>query len=118
MVGPLEAVLDRDIAGREIDQAARDEERRYPARAPLLQQQRRVGDAGQATDPRTDQGAGGALVFLGRGMPVGVVERLARRRHRKDDEIIDLALFLWLHPLVGIESAVTAVAARNHTGGA
>src|SRR6185295_3624797 len=49
-------------------------------------------------------------------MPVGIVERLARRGHRKDDEIIDLALFLRLHPLVGIERAVTAVAAWNHAG--
>src|SRR6195952_155861 len=51
-------------------------------------------------------------------MPVGVVERLLRRAHREDDEIIDLALVLVLHPLVGIEGAVGAVAARNHAGDA
>src|SRR4029077_7973108 len=54
--------------------------------------------------------------FFGGRMPVGVVERLVRRGHREDDEVVDLALVLWLHPLVGIEGAVAAVAARNHTG--
>ena len=82
----------------------------------LLQQQRGVGDAGQAADAGADQGAGGALVLFGLGMPVGIVERLARRAHREDDEIVDLALVLRLHPLVGIEGAVAAVAARNHAG--
>src|SRR5262249_56405819 len=43
-------------------------------------------------------------------------ERLARRTHGKDDEVVDLALLLRLHPLVGIEAAVGAVAARDLTG--
>src|SRR3954470_5050124 len=51
-------------------------------------------------------------------MPVGVVKRLRRRAHREDDEIIDLALVLVLHPLVWIEAAAAAVAARNHAGDA
>src|SRR6202012_4638447 len=46
----------------------------------------------------------------------GVVERLARCRHREDDEVVDLALLLRLHPLIGIERAVGAVAARHHAG--
>src|SRR5262245_44429302 len=46
-------------------------------------------------------------------MPAGVVEGLPGRAHREDNEVIDFALLLWLHPLVGIEAAVGAVAARN-----
>jgi len=42
--------------------------------------------------------------------------RLARGAHRVDDEFVDPALFLRLHPLVGIVSAVRAVAARNLAG--
>ena len=76
MVRTLQAVLDRDIAGSEIDQAAGNEERRHLARAALLQEDRRVGDAGQAADAGADQGAGGALVLFALGMPVGIVERL------------------------------------------
>src|SRR5690349_2478813 len=49
-------------------------------------------------------------------MPVGIVERLAGSGHREDDEIIDLALVLRLHPLVGIEGAIGAVAARHDAG--
>src|SRR4029079_5173487 len=104
------------IAGGEIDQAAGNEERRNLARSALLQEQRGVGDAGQAADPGADQGAGGAFVVFGLGMPVGIVERLACGSHRKYDEIVDLALVLRLHPLVRIEGAVAAVAARNHAG--
>src|ERR1700733_14968832 len=51
-------------------------------------------------------------------MPVGIVERLLRRAHREDDEIVDLALVLVLHPLVGIEGAVAAVAAGHYAGDA
>src|SRR6185437_2514692 len=35
---------------------------------------------------------------------------------REDDEVVDLALVLWLHPLVGIEAGVGTVAARHHAG--
>ena len=49
-------------------------------------------------------------------MPVGVIERLFRGGHGKEDEVVDLALFLRLHPLIGIEAAVRAVSARNLAG--
>src|SRR4051794_29358795 len=51
-------------------------------------------------------------------MPAGIIERLLRCAHRKEDEIVDLALVLGLHPAVGIEAAVAAVAARHHAGDA
>src|ERR1700712_3490179 len=47
-------------------------------------------------------------------MPAGVIQRLLSRAHREDDEIIDLALVLMFHPLVGIEGAVAAIATRDH----
>src|ERR1700693_6313012 len=46
-------------------------------------------------------------------MPAGVVERLRRRRHPVENEVVDLAPLLGLHPLVGIEAAAGAVAARH-----
>ena len=49
-------------------------------------------------------------------LPAGIVERLRGRAHREDDEVVDLALLLRLHPLVGIEGAVGAVAARDLAG--
>src|ERR1700761_1512680 len=49
-------------------------------------------------------------------MPIGVIERLTRGAHRKNDEVVDLALVLWLHPLVWIEGGIAAVAPRNHAG--
>src|SRR5437879_917759 len=116
MVGTLEAVLDRYIAGSQIDQTPGNEERRYFARAALLEKQRRIGNAGQAADPRADHRARRATILFGSGMPIGVIERLARRAHRENDEIVDLALILRLHPLVRIERAAAAVTPWNHAG--
>ena len=44
------------------------------------------------------------------------VDRLLGGRHGVDDEVVDLALLLRLHPLVGIELAVGRRAARNEAG--
>ena len=101
MVGAAQLVADRDLAGGEIDQAAGNEERADPARAAVAQRDRRLVDALQAADARADQNAGGDLVVVGFGMPAGVVEGLVGGRHRVDDERIDLADFLRLHPLFG-----------------
>src|SRR6185437_46557 len=49
-------------------------------------------------------------------MPAGIIERLTGGRHREDDEVVDLALVLRLHPLVGIEAGVGTVAARHYAG--
>src|SRR3569833_3454523 len=49
-------------------------------------------------------------------MPICIVERLSRGSHCVDDEIIDLALDLRLHPLVWIEGTLAAVAARHNAG--
>jgi hypothetical protein len=48
---------DRHIAGREIDDAAGNEERRYPARAALLQLDRGLRDALDAADAGADEHA-------------------------------------------------------------
>src|SRR6185437_8712494 len=116
MIGALEAVLDRHVSRSEVDQSAGNEEGRYLARSALLEQQRGIGDAGETTDAGADHRSGGATLLLGRGVPVGIVERLTRRAHGKDDEVVDLALVLRLHPLIGVERAVAAVAARNDAG--
>ena len=49
-------------------------------------------------------------------MPTSVIERLACRAHGENNEIVDLALILRLHPLIGIEGTVAAVAPRNQAG--
>ena len=49
-------------------------------------------------------------------MPVSVVKRLRRCAHGKNDEIVDLALLFRLHPFVGVEGTLRAVAAWNLAG--
>ncbi len=45
-------------------------------------------------------------------MPAGVVERFSGGRDREQNELVDLALVLGVHPLIRIEGAVGPVAAR------
>ena len=73
-------------------------------------------DAADAADAGADQDAGRASGPRRLGLPAGVGERLVGGRHGEDDEVVDLALLLRLHPVVGIERAVDAVAARDVAG--
>ena len=116
VVRTLEVVLDRDVAGGKIDQPAGNEERRDAPRALLLQEDRGVGDAREAADARADQDAG-RLLLLGRiGLPARVGHGLVGGGHGVDDEVVDLALLLGLHPVVGIELAVDGGASRDEAG--
>ena len=83
VVGTLEAEGDGDEAGSEIDDAARNEERRHAARALFAQHDRGVGDALDAADAGADQHAGAGLILVALRLPAGVVERLARRAHAR-----------------------------------
>ena len=67
MVRALEPMLDRDIAGGEIDQAPGNEERADAPRALLGEEQRGLLDALQAADARADQHAGADLILMAVG---------------------------------------------------
>ncbi len=60
--------------------------------------------------PEADQDAGRNLSSSLSGFQAGIRQRHIAAAHRIDDEGIDLALFLGLHPVVGIERAVAAIA--------
>ena len=68
--------------------------------------------------PGPDHHAGAGLVLVAFRLPAGIVNRLRRRAHRIDDEVIDLALLLRLHPVVGIVVAVGQFGARHGRGNA
>ena len=65
--------------------------------------------------PEPNQDAGLDLLVVGFGVPVRVAQRLRRGAHAVDDEVVDAALFLRLHPIVGIEG-VEGAAARHLRG--
>src|SRR5258708_38145097 len=113
MSGAFQAVGDGDVAGGKSDQAARNEEGRYPARSPLLEDDRHFGNAFDAAHTGADQHAGIGLIVRAFWMPARVLDRLARDRPRADDEGINLALIFRLHPFVGIERLARAVTARG-----
>ena len=115
MIGAFQLMRDRDIAAGQIDQPPGNEERRNAARALFVERDRGVVNAAEAADARADQDAGFDFFLIGRRRPFGVAQRLRRRAHRIDDEIVDPALFLGVHPFVGTER-VFGVAAR-HLGG-
>src|SRR5581483_2918737 len=85
-------------------------------RSSFVQRHGSAGDPFNATDTGTDQHARFGLLVVGLRMPTSIVERLSCRTHRKDDELVDLALFFRLHPLIGIVTGAGPVAARDDTG--
>jgi hypothetical protein len=93
---------DGDIAGSEVDDPARNEKGRDPARALLIERDGCIVDAPNAADAGPDQDARRDLVLVGLGLPAGIVEGLLGSRDGVDDEGVDLALILRVHPLVGM----------------
>src|SRR5581483_3206840 len=59
-----------------------------------------------AADSGADEDATALLLVGGVGLPARIVDGLLGRGHGEDDEIVDLALLLGLHPIVGIELAL------------
>src|SRR5437899_3446470 len=118
MVWTLEPMFDGDVAGGKIDDPSGNEERRDPAWPARLQHDAGVGNPPRPADAGPDQDAGDDLVVVARRLPAGMIERLLGRTHGIDDELVDLALLLRLHPLIGIVGAVGSVAARDLPGDA
>ena len=116
MVRALQPVLDGYVAGGKIDEPARNEEGAHPSRPLVGKQKRGLLDPLEAADPGADQHARANLVLIGSRFPAGIGQRLGRGAHRKDDEVVDLPLLLGLHPIIGIERAVAAIAARDLAG--
>src|SRR5262245_3901656 len=106
MVRTLEPERNRHIARRKIDNTTGDKKRRHAARAALVENHRRFGYSLDAADARSDEYAGRRLLLITFGMPSCIVEGLARRAHRKDDEFVNLALLFRLHPLIGVVGRV------------
>ncbi len=106
MIGTAQLVADRHLAGGEVDQAAWNEEWRQAPRTLVAQDVAGFNDAFDAADAGTDQNASRTLVVIGLRMPVGILKRHVGGSDRIDDEVIDLALLLVLHPVVRIEGTL------------
>src|SRR5690606_37760170 len=104
VVRTFEAVLDGDLARREIGQRARNEERRNLAWAFFVQFDRGGCDGCKATNAGAEQHAGTALVFVALRLPAGVLDGFVGRRHSVEYELIDAPLFLRRHRLLGVET--------------
>ena len=116
MVRALEAVLDRDLTGYEVDQCRWDEEWADATRPPLLQDQRRLVDGLQATDTRADHHAGACETFFVLRFPARILDRLFCRGQSEDDEPVKLPLVLGRQIAVDVEVAVRLVAQRHFAG--
>src|SRR3990167_1267207 len=115
MVRPLEAVLDRDLAGNEVDQRRWDEERTDPARPPLLQHQRGLVDGLQPADARADHDTGPVAALAVLRLPARILDRLFSRCQAKNDETVEFALVFGRYIGIDIEVAVCLVAQRHLT---
>jgi hypothetical protein len=109
VVRALEAEADGDVAGGEVDQPAGNKERADAARALFVEDDRRFIDAAQTADARADQRTGPFRLVAGLRFDTRVVDGLLGGGHGIDDEGINLALILHIHPVVGIELALRGV---------
>jgi hypothetical protein len=89
---------------------------RNPARTLVAQGVAGLDDAFEATDARTDHHTGGDLVFTALRIPAGILERHVGGGDAEQDELVDLALFLGLHPVVRIERSLHRRVGGNRTG--
>src|SRR5690554_222838 len=110
MIGALEPKANRHMTRGQVDQATGDEEGADATRPLFMQNDRGVVNAADATNARADQDACAFLIFLGPGLNAGILNSLGCRRHRIDDEWVNLALFLDVHPLIWIVLAIGVVA--------
>ena len=110
MVEPSEAVFDRHLARRQVDQSRGNEERADATGPAILQDQRRLVDGAEAADAGADHHAGTVAAFIVLRLPAGILDRLLGRRHREDDELVDLPLVLREHVEIGVEEAARLVA--------
>ena len=92
-----------------------NEERRDAARSLFVQSDGGVVNAAKPPDSRAEQDPGLGLLLVGLGAPARVAQSLGRGAHAVNDEVVDAALFLGIHPVVGIES-VRSAAARHLRG--
>jgi hypothetical protein len=115
VVRPLEAIADRHLPRDQVDQRARNEERRHPPR-PLSFSVMEVS-AMDESPPIPDPIRQPVRSWLSdRLASTRILDRLIGGGHAIEDELVDLAGLLRLHPVVGIEGAVGAVAALHFAG--
>src|SRR5574338_110827 len=104
MVRTHQAILDRNLPGDEVDQAAVNEVRADPPRPLFMKNEALALDARQAADARSDRNAGAEahrFVHVGKA---SILDRLAGRIDAVDDEGINLTLDLMVHTLGRIEA--------------
>jgi hypothetical protein len=118
VVRPLEAKFNGNITRRHIDDASGNEKRRNPTGPFFNQRHRGIINAADPANARTDHHTGPDLILIGLGMPIRIIEGLTSRRHAVNDEIIDLALVLRVHPLIGVEKPLSLVSRWDLEGNA
>ena len=109
VVRPLEAIANRHLTRDQVDQRAGNEEGRHATRALLGHHQRGLFDGLQPADARAQHDAGAQLAFLVLRFPAGILHGHLGRGNPIEDEVIDLATLLRLHPVIGIEGTLGAI---------
>ena len=116
VVRPLEAVHDRHLSGDHVDDRARHEEGRDPARAAIGVLDVVLLDHRQAADARPHDHAH-ALGIHRVGREAGVLDRLGRGCDAVMDERVEVTRLLGRHPVRDLEPADFARDAGGERGG-
>ncbi|MNS72848.1 hypothetical protein D3C72_1062680 [compost metagenome] len=102
-VRALQAVIDRQMARDHVDDRARNEERRNPARAAIGQLHLRSFDHRQAADAGANQHADALGVLLGH-FQAAILQRLGTRRDTEMDKRIHTGGFLRRNIFLDVET--------------
>ncbi len=106
---PLETMLDRNIARREIDQKRRDRERRQTAWATAVRDPHRLGNRTEPPYARTNDGRRALLSFFAVSNPTRLSHRLLGRRQRVQNEAVHLLLLFRRRSGVHIEPGLGVI---------
>ena len=94
MIGPLEPIADRDLAGGEFDQGGGNEEGRDPPRPFFVQLDGGRANGVEAADTGSDDNPGPFAIMIVFGRPARVPYGFVGGGHGVEDEIVDPALVL------------------------
>ena len=113
MVRAFQAMTDRNPARGKIDDRAWNEKRRNTTRPFFKQGHGRLINGANTANAGTNHNTGTVPLILGRWRPAGISQRLRGGSKTEENELIGLFLILFVHPVIGIESAIASIAARN-----
>ena len=116
VIRPLEAIANAHLPSGQIDQRARNKERRHPARPAFFDQKGGFGDSLKPANPRSDHHTGAQAALRILGFPLGIADGLLGCGNRIENEIIYFAPLARGQNRIRVEAILAAIAKGHFAG--